>query len=396
MPLSHTDSTVEAGTYYNNGQPTKQFVRNLIEDKQLVSSGHWGWPKPPGYADVGGPFTVITKRNEANPVSVACMGGYTAYTKHHYIGNVYGSLLGGAGPSADIYTGDGAAWGPDAYARMKPTKPSFAGLNAIYELREVPSMLRQRMLTPHPKLGSALKDCSNYWLALQFGWKPLLNDILNCVQFQQGAQKKLKWLLRNNGKPVKTRANLAWSQSTSDRVTTPGGVPNPSFVSYFYSGGATTTKSTQVSDLVWSTATWKYWLPDGPRDIVWTTKMMGRLFGLNPTPKVVWNALPWTWLIDWFNNTGDILENLDAGVADTLTAAHLYIMRERESREMVDYHCTYYGYPDKSLTSVTANATRVFNSKTRLKGNPFGWGINPNDLSPMQLSILGALGKSRL
>jgi len=124
--------------------------------------------------------------------------------------------------------------------------------------------------------------------------------------------------------------------------------------------------------------------------------MEARLFGLFPSPAAVWNALPWTWLADWFASTGDILANMDVGVANRLAADYFYVMREKAYVQTADCSCTMFSYPNKEPVAVNVTGTRVSAFKSRLAGDPFGFHTSNNNLTGMQLSILGALGKSRL
>lgn len=313
--------------------------------------------------------------------------GSGAYRITHYDGSFSGQDLGTSFP---VLTGDGSDYGAEAYRRMKPTKPTFPGLNAIYELREVPEMLRQRFLE------SGLYAIPNYWLALKFGWEPLLNDIRNCIRFQQAAQKKLAWLLRHNGKPVRTRVDLADSEVESAVTRYDWRTPSPGFVTQYYSGVPYSLEKTVTKNKIWAAARFRYWLPPGPRDINWTRAMNARLFGLMPSPVIIWNMLPWTWLSDWFFDTGNILSNMDAGVAERCAADWFYVMREQTQEYRAEYHATMYLNPSNALHPITTSSVRGTTLKTRVVGDPFGFGTKDIDLSAMQLSILGALGLSRV
>jgi len=355
----------------------------------IASEGHYGYPDFPTY-DVGGPFRLLHNYMQVTTLGAVKLHGSGAYAAHHYVGDVIGSDLGSTCPAL---SGDGSSYGSDAFRRMKPTKPTFNGLNAIYEMREVPDMLRQRFL--HKGL-NAIPD---YWLALQFGWKPLLSDIRSMVQFQQNAAKKLAWLLRHNGKPVRTRVVLQDNTSESTPILTDWDRPNPlgSFVTNFFTGATPhSEKRTITRDTVWASAQYRYWLPDGPKDIVWHAAMMARLFGLNPSPAVIWRAMPWTWLSDWFFNVGNILDNMETGVANRLAADYFYVMRELTQETKKDFFGTCLDDPSNKLVPYHLTSTLGTNLKTRLSGDPFGFSTNPNGLNATQLSILGALGKSRL
>jgi hypothetical protein len=122
---------------------------------------------------------------------------------------------------------------------------------------------------------------------------------------------------------------------------------------------------------------------------------MAELYGLEPSPTVLWNAIPWTWLIDWFTNASDMLSTLDTGVADRLAADYWYCMHEKTGT--ISYDCKgKFFQQNGSKFELTASVTSTQFLKYRGVGDPFGYGFNPAGLSPMQLSIMGALGLSRL
>jgi hypothetical protein len=105
--------------------------------------------------------------------------------------------------------------------------------------------------------------------------------------------------------------------------------------------------------------------------------------------------IPWSWLVDWFSNAGYVINNLDAGVADRLAADWFYMMRKKEHVVETQLSIPLYG-PDRNPVVLQGTATQKSFSKVRLRGSPFGFGLSEDSLSPMQLSILGALGMSRL
>jgi hypothetical protein len=354
----------------------------------LGSGGHYGYPDYPPDRNVGGPFNLKGFRTERGMTAVAnCWrGGALSQT---YQGRfVAEPITGSYGfPNGSV---DASAYGATAYSRLKPTKPVTSGLNAIYELREVPDMLRQRFLS------SGLAGIGNYWLALKFGWEPLLRDIRSLVEFQRKAEKKLKWLLEHNGKPVRQRVTLL-DTSTNPVVgakTANYGALQPVLVTQYYAQQPTFVRKDWSSERVWASGRFRFWLPDGPRDIAWTRRMLGRLYGLTPSPQVIYNMIPWSWLADWFTNAGDCLSILDAGVADRLAADYWYVMHEKSNSVSFDCWGKFFA-PNGSTFELTASAISTQYWKYRTAGSPFGFNVNPNGLTPMQLSIIGALGLSR-
>lgn len=127
----------------------------------------------------------------------------------------------------------------------------------------------------------------------------------------------------------------------------------------------------------------------------WRRRMLARIYGFRPSPAVVYNAIPWSWLVDWFTNLGHVIENMDGGVADRLAADYFYLMRTWESINNRFVTGFFEGHNGKNVT-VTATASGYRARKLRVPGNPFGFDVAQKDLSPMQLSILGALGYSKL
>jgi hypothetical protein len=284
---------------------------------------------------------------------------------------------------------DASAYGATAYAKMKPDRPSMNGLNAIYELKDVPRMLSQRFQA------QGLHEIGDYYLALKFGWEALLKDVVSFVITQRQAQDTLKQILRDEGKPIRRAIRLSDANANTYSAQGSGNVLGPSFVTYFYGPCSYQARINSI-DRVWASARFRYWLPGGPRDVQWTNSMLAKIFGFKPTPKVVWRAIPWTWLIDWFTNVGDMIDNLETSLVDRLAADYFYTMRNVANVAEVTGNSTFYRAETLQPITVSATGTKETGYKSRLKGDPFGWGTPENSLSGTQLAIMGALGLSRL
>jgi len=119
------------------------------------------------------------------------------------------------------------------------------------------------------------------------------------------------------------------------------------------------------------------------------------LFGVIPTPEVVWELTPWSWAVDWFTNVGDVMSNVSSFITDGLVLQYGYIMEH--TRVFGEIVCTVppsqvgqYG-----LTGGVLKRTYVREYKTRIHADPYGFGIDDTTLTKRQLSILGALGLSK-
>jgi hypothetical protein len=360
--------------------------------KELITgaSGNYGYPDFPFARNVGQGFYLTQNSDLYGRAECGKIWGTGPYRNSSYEGALRCEVgRGGLYPGWGDYTG--ASLAAAAYNKMKPTKPDFQALNAIYELREVPSLLRARF---HH---NDMKNIANWHLALQFGWLPLLRDTLNAINLQRKMQKRLAQLLRDNGKPVRRKVILR-DETTAPSTTVDGedwSAFLPYLVTYFYAAAPRRRQVEYERDRVWAAARFRYWLPPGPKDIRWTRNMIARIYGFQVTPQVVYNAIPWSWLVDWFSNAGDVIANLDVGVADRLAADYFYIMRQvhyvRQSTST-----GWFFRQNGEVVKVSGTSYATATVSTRGVGDPFGWATPENNLSATQLSILGALGMSRL
>jgi hypothetical protein len=119
------------------------------------------------------------------------------------------------------------------------------------------------------------------------------------------------------------------------------------------------------------------------------------LLGLDLTPEVVWNLAPWSWMVDWVTNAGDVFSNMSRFSNDDLAMRYGYVMSNAE---------TYY---NRSLQGISVanrvgtkyktdvSTSKTFSTKLRLPATPFGFGLDTGGFSVRQWAILGALGISR-
>lgn len=392
MPPSISRTTVsQIGILYSAGVPTPEnFTVNKTEKVfWFGKEGNRGYPHRLGQWDVGHGMHLSEHIDDYGLVDIGDAVWFGSNPNNvHYKGKLQVAVTAG-GYWNQTFQPD--SWAAAAYNKMKPTKPLFSYLNSTYELKDLPGMLRQRL---HK---NGLKNIGSYYLALKFGWEQLFKDIARMCTLQQRAQKKLAWLIQHNGKPVKCHANMVdtrtdYGQSSGSSY----GAFQPVLPTQFYHSVPTYRNIEYSTDKVWAKGTFRFWLPEGPRDIEWTRKMLSALDGSSfPSPSQVYNAIPWTWLIDWFANYGDVIANIDVGVAKGLAADHWYIMRE------VTYYRQFtangeFNQRDGSILKVSGSSWATATEKYRSRGDPFGFATNPNNLSSSQLAIAGALGLSKL
>lgn len=125
--------------------------------------------------------------------------------------------------------------------------------------------------------------------------------------------------------------------------------------------------------------------------------MMRRIMGQRITARELYNAIPWSWLADYFTDLGHFVTATSPGVADRLVADYAYLMSHvqwKATTERTQEVRT--SSNGSSKTRIASSAKTVRTIKMRVRASPFGFGLSQNDLTPHQASILGALGISRI
>ncbi|UJQ85444.1 MAG: putative maturation protein [Leviviridae sp.] len=194
-------------------------------------------------------------------------------------------------------------------ARTNPSREEVSIPNFLYELRDFPRMIRQIRDLPRTfrKFGSrdssSFREAASLHLGFEFGWKPLISDIRDILSFQEQVDKRIVELNRlYSEKGLKRRMNLYDEHRTSvSNVVAHSG--QGVFIR------AEKHKLTRIRS--WGTIRWR---PTAvPSDI--GRQDLGRVarklvFGMQHRgvdALQAWNALPFSWLADWFSNFGDYL-----------------------------------------------------------------------------------------
>lgn len=213
------------------------------------------------------------------------------------------------------------AWTNKALSRVNPNVPIVSLPNLVYELREFPGMLRDlgRVLLG----GSRLSDIPGAHLAWQFGWSPLIRDVDTLMNLASEIEKTRGYF--NSGR---FRMSLGGTIETHNTDLT--------FESNF-DVYARVSRRYGVSTTVWFEAFWESvdTVPTFP-----TGSMLNQYsaaLGLLPSKAAFWNAIPWSFLIDYFYGVSDYLEATDARVK--LNPPTLCIMQQGSAKlKSVELH----------------------------------------------------------
>lgn len=273
--------------------------------------------------------------------------------------------------------------GATLWNRMKPAKPTLSTGIFIGELRDLPRLLYARL--------EGIRTISDFFLAVQFGWRPLIQDIMNMLNFYERISAQIDFILNNIGKPLHREAVITVPDRSGTIYQSSGTTEcwiDPTNGYKYFGGSPNYSKyknkfSFTLKQRVRGTGMFVFYFDRGR--IPDRIELAGKLSGLQLTPALVWELLPWSFLIDYFSNVGDILNNLVTEVADSQVS--LYCYSQMETNRDYKWESTD-GYH-------TVSVSRYFDTKVRDKVSPFGLATFSTALTNMQLTILAALGISR-
>lgn len=344
--------------------------------------------------DNGHTFDTVKSTIEMSHPMVDMYRPLTGGARDHFMGPMRVSFV---GPSAPAYGGLTAS-GTRAIALTVPgNSPAEVG-QALIELRRegLPLLfgaqtLRSRALTA--------RNAGGEYLNAEFGWRPLVNDIVDAMDAASRSEQLLLQLQRNSGRHV--RRKLAFDPVVTETFTEGVGATNNAVISsvntfQFYNGSQTRwTQHTKTTVSVSFSGAFTYYVPSNlmAPGVEGMIARANYLYGLDLTPELLWNIAPWSWLSDWFVNIGDIISNVTSFRVDGTVLRYAYIM----ATTVVERTYTMKLFPVAGATGVPSFLTTTIRTirKQRARATPYGFGLNPASFTGRQWAILGALGMTR-
>lgn len=340
-----------------------------------------------GSGDIGGPFLMHRSLTQAS--YGACFKGAGSGSEVALHPPLHANLQGLTEPE----TTDMWALGGTAIARCAPDQTAF----------DVQDFLAQSIQGGIPKaIGSAtwratsrnvldvFRSGGSEYLNVQFGWLPLVNDVMSFCRTVKRASQIVNDLKDGSGK--KTREGYAFPSDTQSASTNTG----PFLYSWDstktgWSGGGKFTTTTINQSKDWFKGCFTYVIPVDSQ----TAGSLDRyrnyadhILGVGPriNPEILWDASPWSWAVDWAVNVGDVAHNIGQFSRDGLVMQYGYFMSSRITNTTATF----------SGGTVSSGCTTTTRSefKKRIPASPYGFGLTYDGLSASQKSILTAIGIS--
>jgi hypothetical protein len=254
--------------------------------------------------------------------------------------------------------------------------------NFIWELREVKQLI--------PKLQSLALAPGQLLLWWQFAVRPLVDDVKKILNLAENLEKRLDHLRKINGRTVTFRRHAHWSQDNfgdTHRVffPTPGSYDLAQTVEQMsrWDSGQLSIAASVKTDL------------DFRGIDVFNTAMLAA-FGLNNPIKVVWNAIPFSWLVEWFIKLDGFLDTFEIpefpGTMQILSTSHT--VRTKSMFSSYGYTSPpefgHFPNPLQQSAELKAFGHTLVRGFRRRSGLPPA-SIGPEGLSLTQQAILAAL-----
>ncbi|DAD51408.1 TPA_asm: maturation protein [ssRNA phage Gerhypos.2_25] len=337
-----------------------------------------------GVADCGGPMLLQRDRWAYSPNTV--FGDSQGRQGTQLVLSGWPTNLDNPGVVSD---GDLNSKGATAISRTIPTNPGFSAVTALRETMadgfpSAPGLESWRERTLRAK------NAGSEYLNVEFGWLPLVSDMRNFARSVNQHAKILHELKAGSGKS--SRVGYHFPSSETNLITT-----GNCFIYYPQNSGFSgVTPSTVIEHQrseTWFKGAFKYILPlsdDMFSKAQLYVEYADKLLGVKPTPDAIYNSSPWSWALDWFTNTGDIITNISRLGQNGMVLQYGYMMSYSSTKTIVNAAAGG-GFGGFTAGSVT----HLREWKKRLPANPYGFGVTDLALTASQKAIALALAISQ-
>lgn len=275
-------------------------------------------------------------------------------------------------------------WGTQGVQLAYPSKPALSIAQTIAELKRegLPGIPGEQI-----RRYGAFAGGGGEFLNYQFGFKPIISDINALLRYDAALVDSLEKLRRDTNGDYRRRATVVHTVTDTTTLGTQNLYPSlPQFFSNSEFGGQIGAVSvTEKSSIdVWFSGAFRFHMPEIYKRIPQLDELRSSMFkaGLEPSPELIWQLTPWSWLVDWGFSVGSAISNLSRFQADGAVMRYGYVMYRKVTTRT---------YSNPFWGALQVHAVNF----QRRRANPFGFGITFEDLSPRQWAILAALGLSR-
>jgi len=390
------------GAAFVRGQAQREADYNQMTGPQIL--GHLGEDNREINGDVGNEF--YTKKVEYTmnmpKAHVTYRPAGYSYDFVTYDGPITNGIEYGFAdsslPSHDKIITDGTA----CVRQTIPTTQQAVLAQFLLELREDMPHLYGSSLLKGGVNGRAVGD---EYLNQEFGIAPLVSDVKKIGRSILHFNKLVKDFQKKSGANVHRRHTLyrvSEQPYESQRGTGRPYLSRPNntelYPQLFSFGGYVDISYLKTTTCSFSGA-YTYYLDQGHNyleRLAYWGELADYLLGTSINPSTVWELTPWSWLADWFSNTGTFISNVNALHQDALVMKYGYVMHTCVAvTNITSSGMQRPSYMADSAWPRTFSDSITVTEKRRTRATPYGFGVDLGSLTPQRWAILSALGLTR-
>lgn len=293
-------------------------------------------------------------------------------------------------------------------------RPELSLLNSIYELKDFKSLPRTLTNLKLSKLFSkrasgtlrnVLREGASNYLQLEFNILPLLSDISSVYAALSRIERRINDLISRSGRMLTrhfTRVIMEDDSSTrSSSTQSLGGIgPHNMWTSDVNVAATAEWERLVITDpaIFHAEVRYNYNYTDYQ---VEHARLLGLLdsFGINLNPAIIWNAIPWSFVVDWVFGVSRWLNDQRIGLMDPKINIHGFLWSFKRRRQMfvsrkVKYGLLQGGPSDRESAKVTLPVVTE-TAYRRECGLPDSSSIVSSGLNSKEFSLAAALVVSR-
>lgn len=228
-------------------------------------------------------------------------------------------------------------------------KEELSLLNSIYELKDFKNLPRQiaqarsfksllsnAKVTTKKKLRELARQGAGGYLQYAFNIRPLVDDVIGIYQSLVRNEARLNRLISESGRVHTRHFSYVWSEFAdsveagdySGYLRSPIGDPHQ-MESVSIERTARYVPSVFHAEIEFNYNFTQYQIEHA--------RILGLLdsFGINLNPSIIWNALPWTFVVDWLIGVNQWLDNHKSQNMEPTINIHRYLWSIKRGREIV-------------------------------------------------------------
>jgi len=194
---------------------------------------------------------------------------------------------------------------------------------------------------------SAARATADAWLEYRYGWRPIVSDAVALMHSAEKIQQA------RTTRTLVARSSEKLERVASSNFTVAGGIPRLDSVS----GVIRSSRKAAVSAGVIYTV--------NARSVAQTYRMVGGA-RLSDLPATVWEAVPFSFVVDWFTNVGDWLQAITPNPFVTYKGNWVTCIEDYEQKVLdVIGSCRIASAPVTTYTPSVGGSSRLQNYYTR-------------------------------